>query len=101
VKSTGPILAIGAITLANMTILHNQPLDMRVPLATAAAVGVFALGEKLYAPAAVGIAWLALVTTLFVPVDGRTPAPMQSAQDWWNTTGSGTTTPKSPVFRVV
>jgi hypothetical protein len=92
VKSTGPILAIGAITMANMTILHNQPFDMRVPLATAAAVGVFALGEKLYAPAAVGVAWLALVTTLFVPLDDRTPSPVQSAQQWWSS-GSTLTTP--------
>lgn len=100
-KSTGPILAIGAITLANMTILHNQPLDLRVPVATVAAVGVFALGEKLYAPAAVGIAWLALVTTLFVPIDGRTPAPVQSAQQWWATSGASATTAKGPTYRAV
>lgn len=87
-RSTGPILAIGAITLANMTILHNEPLDVRVPIATAAAALVFAGAEKIYAPGAVGVAYLALLTTLFVPLGGQ-PAPIQSAQQWWDGTSPG------------
>lgn len=84
-RSTAPVLAIGAITLTNMVILHRQPLDMRVPIATAAAALVFAGAEKVWEPGAVGVAYLALVTTLFVPIAGQ-PAPIQSAQEWWSGT---------------
>lgn len=87
-KSTGPILAIGAITLANMTVFNRMPLDPRVPIATLVAAGLFGLAEKAYAPAAVGAAYVALATTVFVPVGGA-PAPVQSAQAWWHATSGG------------
>lgn len=90
-KSTGPVLAIGAITVANAVVLHNQPFDWRVPIATGLAAGMFALAEKAWAPGAVGLAWLALVTTLFVPLDSRAPAPVVSADQWWKA-GAGTAT---------
>ena len=82
-RSAGPVLAIGAITVANAVVLNNQPFDWRVPIATGLAAGLFTLAEKAWAPGAVGLAWLALVTTLFVPLDQRVPAPVISAQRWW------------------
>ncbi len=90
-RSTGPILAIGVITVANAVVLNNQPWDWRVPIATGLAAGLFVLGEKVWEPGAVGVAWLALVTTLFVPLDSRAPAPVVSAERWWNA-GAGRAT---------
>ncbi len=82
-KSTGPILMIGVITTANMTILHSRPFNWRVPIATAAAALLFAGAEKVWEPGAVGMAWVALVTSLIVPLEDGVPSPAQSAQQWW------------------
>jgi hypothetical protein len=90
-RSTGPVLAIGAITIANAVVLHNQAWDWRVPIATGLAAGMFALAERAWEPGAVGLAWIALVTTLFVPLDARVPPPIISAENWW-TSGAGPAT---------
>lgn len=82
-RSTGPILALGGITLANKTIVNGQPMDWRIPIATGLAAGVFALAEKGWEEGAVGIAWLALVTILFVRVDPNVPSPVESAEAFW------------------
>jgi hypothetical protein len=84
VKTTGPVLAIGAITLANASILHDKPVDWRIPIATGIAAGAFALAEKAYEPLATGIAWVALVAVLLVRMDDRVPSPVESLNDWWN-----------------
>lgn len=77
-KSTGPALAIGAVTVFNGVVLNGQPLDWRVPVATGfVAVGLAGL-EHLSESLAVGIAWLALVAVLFTRVDPNTPAPMEN-----------------------
>ncbi len=81
-RTTGPILAIGAITFANQAILHNQPIDWRVPAATLLAAAVFAGAEKVWEPGAVGAAYVALVTTLFIPLDKSLPAPAASLGEW-------------------
>lgn len=86
VKTTGPILAIGAITVANAVLLNGRAFDWRVPLATAAAALVFGGAEQVWAPGAVGLARVALLTTLVVPV-GPDPAPISSAQSWWSSGG--------------
>lgn len=82
-RSTGPILAVGAITVANQSILHDQPIDWRVPIATGIAVGIFSLIEHAWPDGAVGLAWLALVTTIFVPLTPGVPPPAQSLAAWW------------------
>lgn len=82
-RSTGPILALGGITLANKTIVQGQPMDWRIPIATGLAAGIFALAEKGWEEGAVGIAWLALVTILFVRVDPNVPSPVESAEQFW------------------
>lgn len=83
-RTTGPVLAIGAITLANASVLNDKPLDLRVPIATGIAAGAFALAEKAYEPLAVGLAWVALVAVLLVRMDSRVPSPVESLNDWWN-----------------
>ena len=81
--STGPILAMGAITIVNQTIVHGQPMDWRVPIATGLAAGVFALGEHAWETGVVGLAWLALVTVLFVRTKPDVPSPVESMVSFW------------------
>lgn len=80
--STGPIIAVGAITLANRSLLNRQPIDWRVPIATGIAAGFFALLEKGFHDGAVAFAWLSLVTVLFVRLDPKVPAPTESLVKW-------------------
>jgi hypothetical protein len=82
-RSTGPILAIGGITVANQVLLNGQPFDWRPVLATGLAAGFFALAEKASPELAVGLAYVALVTIIFARVDPRIPAPAESALKWW------------------
>ena len=82
--STGPIIAIGAITLANRSVFNNRPIDWKVPIGTAIAAGLFALIEKLVGRVAVGLAWLALVAVVFTRVDPGVPSPAESAVSWFN-----------------
>lgn len=79
-RSTGPILAVGGITLANQSLLakNQQPIDFRVVAATAIAAGGLALLERLSEPLAVGLAWVALVTVLFVRLDAKAGAPAEN-----------------------
>lgn len=81
-KTTGPILAIGGITLANKSVLHAEPFDWRIAIATGVSAGMFALLEKGWEKGAVALSWLALVTVLFVRLDPKTPAPMESFNSW-------------------
>lgn len=81
-RTTGPILAVGAITLANKSLIHGDPVDWRIPVATGITAGVFALGERAWQDGAVLLAWLALVAVLFVRIDPRQKAPVESFTDW-------------------
>lgn len=83
-ESTGPIIAVGAITLANRSVFNGRPVDWKVPIGTAIAVGLFALIEKLAGRVAVGLAWLALVAVVFTRVDPSVPSPAESAVTWFN-----------------
>jgi hypothetical protein len=82
-RSTGPILVIGGITLANQSLLNGKPLDLRVVIATGLTAGVFALAEKAAPKPAVFLAWLALVAILFTRIDPSIPSPTESALKWW------------------
>jgi len=77
-KSTGPMLAVGAITLANRSLLNAKPIDWKIPIGTAIAAGGLALIERASPNIAVGLAWIALVTVLFVRVDRTVPPPAES-----------------------
>lgn len=82
-RTTGPILAIGAITLANQSLIHGAPIDVRVPVGTAVAAGLFGLVEHGWEDGAVALAWVALVTVLFARVQPEVPAPAESFLSWW------------------
>lgn len=87
-RSTGPILAAGAITLFNQVIVAGHPFDeatWRIPVGTAIAAGGLSLVERLSEPLAVGLAWLALVTLLLTRVTPGVPAPVESFTRWYNT----------------
>lgn len=81
--STGPVLALGAITIANQSLLHDRPVDLRVALATGLAAGMFYLVEKVNAPLAVGLAWTALVAVLLTRMDPSVPSPTETLLEWW------------------
>ncbi len=80
--STGPILAVGGITIANQTLLNNKPMDWRVVIATGLTAGIFSLGDKAWPELSKGLAYLALVSVLFVRLDKDTPAPVESLAKW-------------------
>lgn len=83
-RTTGPILAVGGITLANNVILNSQPIDWRIPVATAFAAGGFALAERVSEPLAVGVAWIALVAVLLTRITPGVPSPVESLAKWWD-----------------
>jgi hypothetical protein len=83
-QTTGPVLAIGGITLANQVIFNGKPMDWRIPIATGLTAGGFALLEKLSPELASGLAWIALVSVLFVRLNPSVPAPAESAVKWFN-----------------
>lgn len=83
-ESTGPILAVGAITVANRTIFNDEPMDWKVPIGTAIAAVLFAGMERAVGRSAVMLAYLALVTSVFARVDPKVPSPAESALKWFN-----------------
>lgn len=86
-RTVGPILVIGAITVANESIVNDKPINWRVPVATAIAAAAFSLAEKAWEDGAVALAYLALVSVLFVRLDPKVPAPVESFAAWWNPGG--------------
>lgn len=86
-RSTGPILAIGGITLVNQSVVNGHPINWRVPVAAGLAAGLAALFEKVWADGAVGLAYIALVTVLFSRLDKSVPSPAESFEKWWNGKG--------------
>jgi len=82
-KSTGPILAIGGITVANQSLINDEPIDWKVLIATGISVGVFSLLEKAFPTVAPKLAWLALVSVLFVRLKPGVPSPTESFVKWW------------------
>jgi len=83
-RSTGVVLAIGAITAANEVLFAplagsgKVQFNWRIVPATAGlALGLAAL-EHVAPDFAVGLAWLGLVTVLVVPF-GNAPTPLENA----------------------
>ena len=84
-KSTGPILAAGAITAFNKAIIMNQVAGTaQILVGTALAAGGLVLVERLNEKLAYGLSWLVLVTVLLVRVDPNTPAPAEQFNKWYN-----------------
>lgn len=83
-ESTGPILAVGAITVGNRVIFNDEPMDWKVPIATAIAAVLFAGAERAVGRTAVYVAYLALISVVFVPIDPKIPSPAESALGWFN-----------------
>jgi hypothetical protein len=79
-RSTAPILAVGAITITNKSLLakEQQPIDFHVVLATGVAAIGLGLLEKVSEGLAVGLAWVALVAVLFADLDKKAGAPAEN-----------------------
>jgi len=93
--STGPILATGLLTMVNQSVLHNEPVDWRVPIATGLLAGAASLLERVLPQATVIIAWTGLITVLITRVDPKIPSITESVIAWWdqaNTSGAPTLT---------
>lgn len=88
-STTGPILAVGAITLANASVFHDRPVDWRIPVATGLAAVMFSGMEKVWAEGARALAWTALVAVCLTRIDPRTPSPVESALSWWREDDGG------------
>jgi hypothetical protein len=86
-KTTGPVLAIGAVTVANSTIFHGQPMDWRVPIATGLAAIGFSMAERVWPQGAEILAWTALLTVLLSRTNPKIPSPVESAVAWFNKSG--------------
>jgi len=72
--STGPIVAAGMITMGNTVLGNGQPWTAIIPTAVATAIAGAMLGlmEKASPQLAIGIAWIALVTSLLItPKSGK------------------------------
>lgn len=82
-QTTGPILAMGAVTVANDVVFHDEPMDWRVPVATGLAAIGFSLAERVWPKGAQILAWTALVTVLLTRTKSNVPSPVESALDWW------------------
>lgn len=77
-RSTGPLLAVGAITLGNEVILNEKPMNWKIPIATGLAAGLFVIVENAWPDGAVALAWMALATVVFVRIDPATPSPVEN-----------------------
>jgi hypothetical protein len=82
--TTGPILAVGALTMANASLFHDQPVDWRIPIATGFAALGFSAAEQAWPRGARMLAWTALLTVLLTRTNPKIPSPVESAIDWWN-----------------
>lgn len=85
-RTTGPVLAIGAVTLFNDVIIHTKSVqqDTRVIVGTALAAIGFALMEKVEPTLALGLAWTAFATVMLTRMDRSIPSPAESFLGWYN-----------------
>lgn len=83
-ETTAPILAIGAITMVNRSVFHDEPWDWRIPIATVVSIGLFAALEKPLPKMATALAWLAVAGVVLGRVDPKVPSPAESALQWFD-----------------
>jgi hypothetical protein len=82
-QTLGPILATGALTVANTTVFHDRPMDWRVPIATGLAAIGFSLVERAAPQLAVALAWTTFLTVMLTRTQPSVPSPVESALEWW------------------
>ena len=82
-RTIGPILATGAVTIANQTVFNGKPMDWRVPIATGLAAIGFNLFERVAPELAVVLAWTTFLTVMLSRTDPNVPSPVESAVSWW------------------
>lgn len=85
-RTTGPILAAGALTWTNQVLLNDNKDSktaesmwtetVRIGVATGILVGVMNGFERIAEPIAVSLAWTALATVLLVRFQGK-PTPLE------------------------
>lgn len=90
-QTTGPVLAMGTITVVNQTIFNGKAMDWRVPIATGLLAVGFTLAERTWPDGARVLAWTGLVAVLFTRVQPAVPSPTESALAWWNRQSGGGT----------
>lgn len=81
-RTTGPILALGAITVGNSVIIHEKEMEWWQPVTVGLTAILFAGAEKVVPTLAIGLAWLALATVVLVRVNPSTPSPVESLAKW-------------------
>ncbi|MFJ3812576.1 hypothetical protein ACIPWE_40235 [Streptomyces sp. NPDC090073] len=86
-QTTGVILATGAVTVANQTVFHDQPMDWRVPVATGLAAIGFSFAERVWPKGSQILAWTVLATVLLTRTQSGVPSPAESALEWWGKSG--------------
>lgn len=88
-RTTGPILALGAVTVVNQSVFNDEPMDWRIPIGT----GLLAIGasfvERAAPELAEVLAWTALLTALMTRLDPAVPSPVESALAWWKSSKAG------------
>jgi hypothetical protein len=89
--STGPILAIAAITLFNDIVIENNSFTDELRVVAAAGIGVLLFDgiEKINPLLAVGVAYIALVTAIVAPIGKGNTSFASRAATWFNQSGVG------------
>lgn len=88
-RTTGPILAAGAITAFVAVVVEERPVldSAKIAVGTGIAAGGLFLLEKAWPDMAVALAWMALLTILLVRVDPQVPAPAEAVSRWLSNAG--------------
>ena len=88
--TAAPVLGIAGITVFRDVVIGDKSLTDMFKVIAAAGIGVvvFAGMEKVNRQAAVGVAYLALVTAVVVPMGGR-PSFAEQVTGWWGSKGPG------------
>jgi len=84
-RSLGPVLAMTGVTLANDVVVNHFDIQQEQRVIVGGAVVAAALGllEQVWEDGAVALAWLGLVTVLFVRVTPGKPAPLEAFANWY------------------
>lgn len=83
-RSTGPLIAIGAITVINQSVFNDKPVEWRVPIAAAGAALIFSGLEKALPEFIPLVSYIALIGVLLSRVDPSIPSPAESFLKWWD-----------------
>ena len=100
-RTTGPILALGAITVINDTVFQDKAMDWRIPIATGLAAVGFSFAERAFPDGAQVLAWTALLASLVTRMDPSVPSPVESAVAWWKQSANSGPTDQSSARREV